>query len=365
MTIINKFFCSSIILLVFACGKDEIIDNQIINATNTFEVIKEKSTDLKIGFTFKKETIEAKKLDTKESLIPRYNHSSLVFNNKMWILGGNVPDASNDVLFSIDGANWKTITEQTNFPHRFQFGATVFQNKMWVAGGSGKINPENIANINNDVWSSTDGIEWKLVTPKAQFLGRFDHTLTAFKGFLWLIGGVGFNEKANTYETLSDIWKSSDGINWVNVTDSSPFGPRRWHAAVVHDDKIWVVGGGNINYNNDVWYSENGYQWTLATDNAAFSKRGLHDLTTDGKLMWLTSGHAEQYKDDNYNHQNDIWYSSNGVNWHKAFTSQEFPKRTQHTSVFFDDKLWLINGTGPNNDSGTNPFLSDVWSFEK
>ncbi len=30
MTITNKFFCLSILLLVFACGKEEIIDKQAI-----------------------------------------------------------------------------------------------------------------------------------------------------------------------------------------------------------------------------------------------------------------------------------------------------------------------------------------------
>ncbi len=354
-----KIIGMAMVLILSACQKETT------DTIDPIEVVEEKSTDLTFGFTTKKKTLKAKELDTKGSLTPRYNHASLVFDDKMWILGGNVPKASNDVLFSIDGAHWKSVTEKTNFPKRSLFGATVFENKMWIAGGAGEMDPSAAGNVKNDIWSSTDGIEWKEVTPKSQFPARFEHTLTAFNGSLWLIGGVGFNLKANMYENLSDIWRSSDGVTWVQVTDSAPFGPRRWHATVVHDDKLWVVGGGNTFYNSDVWYTENGYQWIQATNNASFSARGLHALTTDGKLMWITAGHAAQYSDDNsFSHQNDIWHSSNGTNWYKAGTSQKFPKRTQHTSVFFGGKLWVINGTGPNDGSGADPILSDVWSFE-
>ena len=44
-----------------------------------------------------------------------------------------------------------------------------------------------------------------------------------------------------------------------------PWSPRAYHAAVVHDGKIWVLGGGNYvpKYHalNDVWSSSDGVHW--------------------------------------------------------------------------------------------------------
>ncbi|NHF60299.1 hypothetical protein FK220_013175 [Flavobacteriaceae bacterium TP-CH-4] len=349
------------VILVFVSCQKEPLDSMPVS-----EATKENSTTLKMGFTSNKKTLKTKKLDPKGSLSPRYNHRCLAFENKIWILGGNLLEAgdydnytSDDVLFSTDGAHWKSVSEQANFPNRSLFGATVFQDKMWITGGIVKKEPSNTTDLKNDVWSSEDGIEWKLVTPKAPFPQRFEHTLTAFNGSLWLIGGVGFNEKTNMYDTLADIWRSSDGVNWIKVTDKASFGPRRWHASVVHDGKLWVVGGGDTSALKDVWYTENGSQWIQATDNYPFSARVFHTVESDGKLMWLIAGYIGLN-----GHQNDIWYSSDGVTWYQAETSQTFPKRAQHASVFVNGKLWVINGTAPSNINGPYNVHSDVWSFE-
>ena len=44
------------------------------------------------------------------------------------------------------------------------------------------------------------------------------------------IPGRATGEEKSTYE-------------WVQVTDSAAWGPRFMHAAVVHNDRIWITGG--------------------------------------------------------------------------------------------------------------------------
>ena len=39
------------------------------------------------------------------------------------------------------------------------------------------------------------------------------------------------------------------------------------------DGKIWVLGGSAKSYKNDVWYSTDGINWSEATKNAAWSVR--------------------------------------------------------------------------------------------
>ncbi|MDZ7718756.1 MAG: hypothetical protein U5K72_08075 [Balneolaceae bacterium] len=71
--------------------------------------------------------------------------------------------------------------------------------------------------------------------------------------------------------TVNDVWYSTDGVQWTQATDDAGFEPRVGHKSVVFDNKIWVIGGlqrtdGEDIHFNDVWYSENGIDWTMATD---------------------------------------------------------------------------------------------------
>ena len=43
----------------------------------------------------------------------------------------------------------------------------------------------------------------------------------------------------------NDVWSSPDGKQWTLETANAPWPARAYHAAVVHDDNIYVFGGGN------------------------------------------------------------------------------------------------------------------------
>ena len=61
------------------------------------------------------------------------------------------------------------------------------------------------------------------------------------------------------------------GKDWKQATAEAEWPERYGHASVVHDSKIWVIGGfwhlglGNNHYLNDVWYSDDGATWFEAT----------------------------------------------------------------------------------------------------
>ena len=77
----------------------------------------------------------------------------------------------------------------------------AFSNQLWLIGGY-----SSEATL-NDVWSSTDGINWIQQTASATFSARFDHQVAAFNNQLWLIGGYDGT-------TTNDVWSSIDGIEW-------------------------------------------------------------------------------------------------------------------------------------------------------
>ena len=94
---------------------------------------------------------------------PRYSHTSLVFNNEIWVIGGGYP-AMSDVWYSPDGVNWTEATANAAFGARYEHSSVVFNNEMWVINGDG---PSGIV---TDAWYSADGVNWTQATNATPFL---------------------------------------------------------------------------------------------------------------------------------------------------------------------------------------------------
>ncbi len=106
----------------------------------------------------------------------------------------------------------------------------------------------------NDVWSSTDGISWTEVSSEANFSPRQSHQCAVFDNRLWLIGG-------NDSSRINDVWSSIDGKNWVEEVSRADFSERNKHQVVTFNDKLWMIGGYDGNILNEVWSSWNGTDW--------------------------------------------------------------------------------------------------------
>jgi N-acetylneuraminic acid mutarotase len=76
-----------------------------------------------------------------------------------------------------------------------------------------------------------------------------------FNGKIWILGG-----HSTGGQNLNDVWSSSDGINWTQVTANAPWSARLEHTSIVFNNKIWVIGGMDDNSGllNDVWSSSDG-----------------------------------------------------------------------------------------------------------
>ena len=78
---------------------------------------------------------------------------------------------------------------------------------------------------------------------------------------MYLLGGI---DNSTTY--MNDVWSSSDGKTWTQITDNATWPRRYGHLATGYNKKIWVMGGNNGGTLKDVWYSSNGNasRWTQA-----------------------------------------------------------------------------------------------------
>jgi hypothetical protein len=283
----------------------------------------------------------------------RATHTSVVFNNKMWVIGGNNCSTNvNDVWNSADGITWTQATSTAGFRGR-NCSSLVFNNQMWVIGGWIDASPYAL----NDVWNTSDGITWTQVTPTAAFSGRADHASVVFNNKMWIIGGN------NGSTAFSDVWYSSDGVTWTLATSVAAFGGRSaGHTCMVYDNKMWVIGGTNGigcprngQYFNDVWYSSDGVTWTQATGAAPFSGRAGHTSVVYDNKMWIIGGTNDFYGCGGGNFYNDAWYTTDGISWSQITLAAAFSARYVHTSVVLNNKIWVIAG----GDSGG--CRNDVW----
>jgi hypothetical protein len=294
----------------------------------------------------------------------RYGQSALVYNNAMWIIGGVSGTGSdyNDVWSSTDGKNWTQVLGNNaspgpnQFSQRQLFAAAVFNNKMWVVGG------ESATSELNDVWSSTDGVNWTNVLPysaspgPAQFPGRFLHNVLAYNGSLYVIAGdIGGNP-------VNDVWSSSDGVTWTQLLSntaspgSNQFSQRDFAGVGVFNNAMWVIAGGNASTDfNDTWTSTNGSSWTNKIANNAspgtlqFSQRAEPSVLTYGNTLWVIGGESNAGPD-----LNDVWYSADGTYWTQMTASANFSARFSQSGLVFNNAMWIIAGLN-------GSYLNDVW----
>jgi hypothetical protein len=222
----------------------------------------------------------------------RSAYASVVFDNKIWVMGGYDNSFRNDVWYSTDGVTWTQATANAGWSARYNHTSVVFDNKMWVIGGY------DASGRRNDVWYSTDGVTWTQATTNANWSVRWEHTSVVYDNKMWVMGGFNASGRSN------DVWYSTDGINWTQATANAGWSARYLHSSVVYDNKMWVMGGYDNSFRNDVWFSTDGINWAQAAASARWSARDNYTSVVYDNKMWVMGG------EDVSGRRNDVWYSS-------------------------------------------------------
>lgn len=184
--------------------------------------------------------------------------------------------------------DWKREIQSAPWAARYGHSSVIFNNRLWILGGIGMY-----SQLERDVWSTPDGVNWTCASLSAQWSARTGHSSVIFDNKIWVIGG----------DNNRDVWYSSDGINWNCATTTAWSWSKSGHSSVVYDSKIWVIGGNYLG--NDVWYSNNGSQWYVATYNALWNERYEHTSVVFRDKVWVTGGISL----DNFERFNDVWYA--------------------------------------------------------
>jgi hypothetical protein len=218
-------------------------------------------------------------------------------------------------VFNIQAAEipeyeWQSVTMTAPWAARDGAGLLSYQGKMWLLGGW---NPDPALReffpliCNNEVWSSDDGAKWSLVKPNtfkdrsfdtaSDWEGRHTAGYAVYRDKMWIIGG-----DCNQKHYQNDVWNSTDGATWddVNKGKDVPWAPRVLHYTVVHNDKLWVIGGqsmpafagGDEKFYGDAWTSTDGVEWQrIIPQEPCWSPRGMigGSAVMNGRI-WILGG---------------------------------------------------------------------------
>jgi hypothetical protein len=279
---------------------------------------------------------------SRNSWVPRDSCGELVFDGKMWLFGGYTPKVVGDIWTSKDGTDWIPYgtfpsPAGVNIPVNF-----VFRGKMWLTD-------------NKDAfYMSADGKTWEQVAAGIPPFGRAGAGGAVFRDRMWILGG----RKGSA--VYNDVWSSSDGVNWMCELKEAPWSRRHFFGVlvVVFKDKLWILGGAIQAYHpfrayTDVWSSSDGRNWTKVSD-GPWLPRMWNTAVVYRDRMWLIGGFRA---DPTWNNFNDVWYSADGVNWRQMLSPRVWSPRHELSAYVFKDMIWVVGGNAW-------PLMNDVWSLE-
>jgi hypothetical protein len=282
--------------------------------------------------------------------------AATVFQGKMWVIGGYGNFKYADVWSTQDGVTWALTAASAPFGRRTGMSLVVFNNKMYVLGGIDVLTSVYY----NDVWSSPDGVTWTKVANAATWSARTQPGCVAANGGIYVFGGY------DGTNFLNDVWFTVDGITWTNILAAAPWQARSSLGAVYFNNKLYVIAGqgatgGVATAFNDVWSSVNGVDWVNTTSSAFASGRYGMPVVIYNNTLWVIGGGLTATVNTA-----DVYSSSNGSTWTLVTTTPGYSARVFHNALVFQTPvsvsqyryptLWLFDGL-----FNATTFLGDVW----
>ena len=239
-----------------------------------------------------------------------------------------------------DSPNALTLVTSSSFTGeegRFGHQALVYDGKLWVLGGW--VVDGSGGSRRNDVWNTTDGLNWTQVRahdPNTGFYPSDEHQAVVYNGLMYVFNG-----------TLNTIHTSSDGVNWDalqtegSVDDGTYYLPRQGHQVIVVGDELMLIGGSSGGIpQNDVWISQDGGVNWAEIGITPFPARTLHQVVYDGINIYVIGGQVVGADSD------DIWISFDGSDWEEIVTTGNWAPRTNHQCTLYQGEIILSGGDG-------------------
>jgi hypothetical protein len=262
--------------------------------------------------------------------------------NKLYIVGGVILDpmpitVQNKVYSTLDGVNWSEVAQTGSDAERADHGLTSFNDKIWISGGY-----DRDGFPKGDVLYSTTGASWTSANSTAAFGPRRGHAMLAFKNKMWVIGG---NTKptGGSWAMKSDVWSSTDGVNWIKATEDAGFSAAAKANVVATTHYLYFLGEGT---DTSVWRSADGASWEKILDQRPTGTNFSFAVAIHGGEIYTIGGSKTNA---------GVWKSPDGVIWESVSTGSTIPEREDHISISYLDKIWMYQGVNAG-------YKADIWS---
>ena len=218
------------------------------------------------------------------------NRSSVQFVNGKFLVGSN-DQRLNGFLYSSDGLTWKSTASPAKTCVNFAYG-----NGLWV-GMSG-----------TTLLTSSDGETW--IESSATGLNSGSKNGLAFGNNTFVTGA-----------SNGEIYYSSDGLNWTNIT----VGSEDWQSVTYANNKFVAVGRKGATA-----YSSNGSVWTVVDP---ISDNSWYSVTYgDGKFVAVSG-----------NGTNRVMWSTDGISWTAASATEA---NSWNSVTYGGDKFVAVSNNG-------------------
>lgn len=253
-------------------------------------------------------------------------HAIAAFQGRYWLVGGIESGAglgrdNTKIYSSADGEHWRVESDAPGFAPRWRHQMLAFKGRLWLLGGVVDTGASDFG-PSNEIWSSGDGLEWRKEAPETIFpaLDRFDALVHGDR--VWFISD-------------DEVWSSGDGVNWVQETADAPFGAVQRHAAVSWKNRIWVVEG------NTVRSSADGSNWAIEVTEAPFARRGGFSMVVRRDRLWVLPGAGAA---DTWSSAADAWSSANGRDWRLESTDPYLVFSHEYVALVHGNTFILVGG---------------------
>jgi hypothetical protein len=222
---------------------------------------------------------------------------------------------------------WSLVSPSAAYDGAYNFPVFVIRGEMWAFHPRGH-------------WRSRDGRNWTRTALPSSGLNAGYQKYVAFNDAVYALGTMRGNYM--DLRLTSRIARTGDLLRWETVSEESNLPRRVFYGALVHDGKMWLMGGfDGKGYHNDVWSSADAVHWIRVAEHAPWSPRNVDMAAVFNGRMWVIGGGViDGQREINPNSKREVWSSADGTHWTNA------PDRGGSawggSPVVFNGKLWLI-----------------------